>query len=136
MTVSLKVWGTGLAIALVYVAGVAVRDHYELKITVRNEANVPIRPVLRLNEAGDDIALPELASGRRARRFVHLRSGEASIDLEFDEPGGKPIRKNIIGYTESGYCGNVIVTVKPDFQVTSEGSPEKVACFGSWFEFF
>ena len=132
---SLKVLGFGLAIALVYVAGVVVRDHYELKITIRNETNVPIRPTLRLNGSGDDLGLSELAPGRSVRRFVHPR-GEASIDLEFTEPGGALIRKNVVGYTEGGYCGNVTATVKPGFQVTSEGEPEKIACLGSWFEFF
>ena len=136
MAPSRKVWGLGLAIALVYVSGVAVRDHYQLKITVRNEANVPIRPVLRLNGSGSDIALAELAAGRSVSSFVRLRSGEASIDLEFTEPGGAHIRKNVIAYTEGGYCGNVTATVKSGFQVTSGGEPEKIACLGSWFEFF
>lgn len=136
MAHAFRVWGLGLAIALVYVAGVVVRDHYELKITVRNETNVPIRPILRLNGSGDDTPLAELTAGQHARRFIRLRSGEASIDLEFAEPGGAHIRKNVISYTEGGYCGNVTATVKSGFQVTSEGNPEKIACLGSWFEFF
>jgi len=131
-----KISGIGFAIVFLYVLGVAVRTHFELKISVRNETQLPIRPTLRLNGAGDDIALGELAPGRRVRNFIQLGRGEADIDLELVEPGGRLLRKNVIGYTEGGYCGNVEVTVHSDFQVTSTGEAEQIVCFGSWLDFF
>jgi len=131
----LKIWRTGLAIVFLYIAGFAVRAHYELKISVRNETRVPIVPTLRLNGSGEDVSLGELGPGRKARKFIHLKKGEASIDLELVEPGGRLVRKNVIAYTEGGYCGNVDVTVHSDFQVTSAGDPEQIVCLGGWFEF-
>jgi hypothetical protein len=56
--------------------------------------------------------------------------------LEFTDAAGVQHTELIVGYVESGYCGNAKVTVLPGNQVLSKEEISLIACRKSWLAFF
>jgi hypothetical protein len=120
---------------LFYVLGVIVRQQYGIGVVIRNESGETLRQVgVKVETKGKRYGLPDLAPGDRRRVFVQP-VGESSIDIQFIDAGGKPHVELMVGYVESGYCGNAKATILPGGRTKLTEDIDPLFCGKSWLDF-
>ena len=123
-------------ITFAYLVGIRVRERYGIGVFLRNESSSTLRDArLRIESKGINVAIPDLVPGAGKRIFVSP-PGESHFVLEFADDAGTVHRALVVGYVESGYCGNARVTIRPGLGVSSEQKISPVACWDSWLAFF
>jgi len=115
--------------------GVIVHQQYGIAIAVRDESGEALQQVsLRIEsieDRGKRYNLPDLASGDRARIYVSAVT-KSHINLEFTDARGKRHVETLVGYAESGHCGNAKATVLTGDRVDAISA---FACRKSWLDF-
>jgi hypothetical protein len=119
---------------LLYALGVFVRGQYGIRVSVSNMSGQSLHEVkLNLEPRGETRDLGNLGNGQGARVFVRPRT-ESHVSLTFRSANETHV-ETVVGYVESGYCGNAEVKVLPHEKVTSTESIDPVFCKKSWLAF-
>jgi hypothetical protein len=121
---------------LFYVVGVFAREQYGIGISVTNQSSETIHQVhVKVERKGKPYELPDLEPGQTKRLFVEP-VGESNVNLRFTDSRGQRHDEVLVGYVESGYCGNAKATTLPNGQISTKERINVAFCYGSWFEFF
>jgi hypothetical protein len=124
-----------VGLALLYVVGLFVREHYGIAVSIRNHSGQSLREVrIQVPARGAEFNLGELANGKSVRIFVQPRA-ESHIALAFADATG-PHAETIVGYVEAGYCGKAEVEILPGEMVKSVERIDPIWCKKSWLDFF
>jgi len=120
---------------LFYVVGVILRQQYGIGVVVRNESGETLRQVsVKVQSRGKTYSMPDLAPGEHRRVFVQP-VGESSIDVQFTDASDKPHVESVVGYVESGYCGNAEAMILPGGKTRLTEEISLVFCRKSWLDF-
>ncbi len=123
---------------LFYVLGVAARQRYGIGVLVSNESGETLRQVsVKVENMGDrarTYGLSDLAPSARVRVYVQPVT-ESHINLEFTDARGKLHVETVVGYAESGYCGNAKATILPGGKTKLTEDIDLVFCRKSWLDF-
>jgi hypothetical protein len=134
------VWFAGsLGVLSLYVAGVVVRSHFGIRVTVQNGSQETLRlvsiKVESLGDRGGRYSVPDLRPGDRRRVFASPVT-ESHLKLEFTDANNIRHSETVYGYAEAGYCGAATATVlSGDKVVVSSVQTDLVICWRSWLDF-
>ena len=127
----------GLALAVVvlfYLLGIVTRQHFGVRVEVRNRSGHALRHVTVKLERDKEYSLGEIAVGNRKAIYVEPAGGD-SIRLEAVDSSNVKHTDVIAGYVESGYCGDVSVEITPDGRVIAADHSFAPYSWKSWWAF-
>jgi hypothetical protein len=128
-----------LGVLCFYIAGVVVRSHYGVCVTVQNGSQETLRLVsIRVESLGDNgsrYTVPDLRPGDRRRVFA-IPLTESRINLEFTNADSVRHSEIVLGYAEARDCGAATATISPGGKVTlSAVRSDYLICWTSWLDF-
>jgi hypothetical protein len=118
-------------LTVIYVSGVFVREQYGIGMLIQNKSGGALHQVVI--KLDDDVGknrtypLSDIAPNDRARIYV-LPTAASVINLEWASPAGERQTELLSGYVESGYCGNLKVSIYPGSKSEITGKISPVLC--------
>ncbi len=123
-----------LGLIFVYVAGVGIRQRYGIHVEIENESHASLRDVrIDVRDRGGRYLLGEISAGEKRGKYIQPET-ESHVDLSFIGEEGTEHVGTVVGYAESGYCGDVKVVLRANYQIDSTGLRQQ--CSLSWLAFF
>ena len=124
-----------LAVAvLFYLSGIVTRQHFGVRVEVRNNSGDALRQVTVKLEHSKEYRLGEMAVRSRKTIYVEPAGGD-SIRLEVVNSSDVKHTDLIAGYVESGYCGDVSVEITRDGRVIAADHSFAPCHWKSWWAF-
>ena len=119
---------------LFYLSGIVTRQHFGVRVEVRNESGHALRQITVKLERGKEYILGEMPVGSRKAVYVEPAGGD-SIRLEVVDSSNLKHTDVIAGYVESGYCGDVSAEITLDGRVIAADHSFAPYNWKSWWAF-
>lgn len=123
-----------LVLVLFYLSGIIARQHFGLRIHVRNSSGHALRQVTVKLEHSKEYRLGDMAVGSRKTIYIEPAGGD-SIRLEVIDANNVQHTDLIAGYVESGYRGDVSVQIAPGGRIVSVDHSFAPYNWKSWWAF-